>query len=167
MLSLLHTLFDISFLRKGPEELPHSWVVLYLCVGLWGASLLCVTVLLQNFTSADSVISIISWLLTLVCYVMVLSFAGKSSRMLQTLSAVIGTGALITFGMLAALVLFTPFLGGRMASFVAIGILLWSIPVKGHIIARAIERHLFVGFIIAATIFLLQMSLGQILTPES
>lgn len=128
---------------------------------------MCVTVLLQNFSSTDSVISIISWLLSLICYVMVLSVAGKSSRMLQTLSAVIGTGALITFGMLAALVLFTPFLGGRIASFVAIGILLWSIPVKGHIIARAIERHLFVGFIIATAIFLLQMSLGQILTPES
>ena len=167
MLTLLHTLFDISFLRKGPDALPHSWVVLYLCVGLWGASLLCVTALLQNFTAVDSVISIISWLLSLICYVMVLSFSGRMSRLLQTLSAIIGTGALITFGMLAALVLFTPFLGGRIASFAAIGILIWSIPVKGHIIARAIERHLYIGFVIATAIFLLQMTLGQILTPES
>lgn len=167
MLPLLHTLFDISFLRKGPEDLPHSWVVLYLCVGLWSASLLCLTVLLQNVTSRDAVIGIVSWLLSLVCYAGVLAFAGKHIRMMQTLSAIIGTGALITFGMLAALVLLTPFLGGRIASFAAVGVLFWSIPVKGHIIARAIDRSMYIGFVIALVVFILQFSLGQILTPES
>jgi hypothetical protein len=167
LLGLTYTLFDISFLRKGPEDLPHSWIVLYWCVALWSAGLLCVTVLLQNFTSQDSVISIVSWLLSLVCYGAVLAFMGQQNRMLQTLSAIIGTGAVITFGMLAALVLLTPFLGGRIASFAAIAVLIWSIPVKGHIIARAIDRSMYTGFLIALGVFVLQFALSQILTPES
>lgn len=125
------------------------------------------TILLQNMTLQDSFVSLITWMLGLFCYLFILTVTAKSSRVLQTLSALIGTGAIITFGMLSVLLLVTPFAGGRLAVLVTLLVLFWSIPVKGHIIARAIERHWYAGFVIALSIFILQYSLSRILTPES
>jgi hypothetical protein len=34
--------------------------------------------------------------------------------------------------------------------------LLWSVPVEGHIIARAMGRHWYIGILIAITVFVLQ-----------
>jgi hypothetical protein len=104
--------------------------------------------------------------LGLVCYVFVLALSGHSSRSLQTLAALIGVGAIITFAMLAELILLTPFLGADLANLGAILVLFWSVPVKGHIIARAIERHWYLGIVIAMFIFVLQFAFSSTLTPE-
>jgi hypothetical protein len=58
--------------------------------------------------------------------------------------------------MVAAFVLLNPFLGASLASVLVWLILIWSVPVKGHIIARAIGRHWYVGIAISVTIFILQ-----------
>lgn len=166
MLPLIRTLFAISLLRKGPEDIPHSWLVLYLCAALWLFGLVAMTVLIQNFSAREAGVGLASWVLGLVCYVFVLALSGHSSRSLQTLAALIGVGAIITFAMLAELILLTPFLGADLANLGAILVLFWSVPVKGHIIARAIERHWYLGIVIAMFIFVLQFAFSSTLTPE-
>jgi hypothetical protein len=44
-------------------------------------------------------------------------------------------------------------------------ILLWSIPVEGHIIARAIDRHWYVGIGAALAVFVFQLFLYGVLNP--
>jgi hypothetical protein len=41
-------------------------------------------------------------------------------------------------------------------SLIANLILLWSVPVEGHIIARATERHWYIGILVALAVFILQ-----------
>ncbi len=166
MLPLIRILFDIIVLRKGPEDIPHSWLVLYMCVAFWVLGLLAMTILIQNFNSYEAWVGLASWVLGLVCYILVLAFSGRSSRGLQTVAALAGVGAMISFAMLAELVLLTPFLGRSLANLAAVLVLFWSVPVKGHIIARAIERHWYIGIAIAMSVFILQFAFTSTMTPE-
>lgn len=167
MQKLLQTLFDITLLRRGPEDLPHGWLVLYVCVGLWLLALFATTVMIPNFTVPDAWISAGSAGVGIGCYVAVLGITGFGARLLQTLSALIGCGALISFAMLALLVLMTPFVGQNFANIGAFLLLVWSVPVKGHIIARAINQHWYAGIAIALAIFLLQLAFTQALASRS
>lgn len=166
MLPLIRVLFDITLLRNGPEDIPRSWLMLYMCVGLWVLGLVVTTVLIQNFNTAEAWVGLASWVLGLICYVFILIFMGYSNRSLQTVAAIAGAGAIISFAMLAELVLLTPILGSNLANFGAVLILFWSVPVKGHIIARAIERHWYIGIVFATSIFALQFAFTSTLTPE-
>ena len=44
-------------------------------------------------------------------------------------------------------------------------VLLWSVPVEGHIIARAIDRFWYVGLVAASTVFIVQLFLLASLSP--
>ena len=102
-----------------------------------------------------------------VCYLGVLVLTDRLDRGLQTLSAIVGTGALISFALVAELVLLTPLIGAVAADFGAIIIVFWSVPVKGHIIARAIDQHWFAGIAIAMAVFILQVALSEALTTDT
>ena len=81
---------------------------------------------------------------------------GKPSRLLQTISAIVGCGALISLAFVAEYILLLPFLGDVFTGLIANLLLLWSVPVEGHIIARAIDRHWYIGILIAVVVFVLQ-----------
>lgn len=167
MQQLLKLLFDIALLRRGPDEIPYSWLVLNVCVALWLASLLATTLMLGNFDIRDAGVAIGSAIVGIVCYSIVLMMLGFTTRFMQTVSALVGTGALISFAMLAALVLLTPFVGRNIANLLAFLLLVWSVPVKGHIIARAINWHWYAGIAIALAVFMLQLTFTETLTPRS
>ena len=46
LLPLLRTLFDITLLRKGPDNIPSSMILLLLAIGLWLFSSLAVLALM-------------------------------------------------------------------------------------------------------------------------
>lgn len=164
---LLKTLLDITLLRRGPDGIPHSWIVLDLCIGLWLLALFATTVMIDNFSMRDAGVAVGSAVVGILCYSVVLAIRGYAARTLQTVSALIGTGALISFAMLAVLVMVTPFVGRNIANLVAFLLLVWSVPVKGHIIARAINWHWYAGIAVALAIFMLQLTFTQTLTPGS
>ncbi|MDX1517724.1 MAG: hypothetical protein R3288_12845 [Woeseiaceae bacterium] len=164
---LLKLLFDIVLLKRGPDEVPYSWLVLNACVALWLAALFATTIMLGNFDMRDAVVAIGSAALGVGCYSVVLVATGFSARFVQTVSALVGTGALISFAMLAVLVLMTPFVGRNIANLAAFLLLVWSVPVKGHIIARAINWHWYAGIAVALAVFMLQLTFTETLTPRT
>ncbi len=156
MLPLVRTLFDIALLRKGPDSIPRSAVLFVLIVGLWLFSSLAALALIERYDESDFLVGMFASLVGILCYVAVIVISGHSARVLQTISAILGCGALISLAFVAEFVLFTPFLGQSISGLVAQLILLWSVPVEGHIIARAIDRHWYVGILIAISVFALQ-----------
>jgi hypothetical protein len=132
-------------------------IVLWLFSGLVGV------VLIPLFSEADFLLGLFSGLFGIMCYAAVVVLNGHSARLLQTISAVIGCGSLISIAVVAELVLFTPFLGEQPAGFIATLIVFWSVPVKGHIIARAIDRHWYLGIVIAIAVFSLQLALVDVI----
>jgi hypothetical protein len=88
--------------------------------------------------------------------------------MTQTLTAIIGCGALLLLAHVTESVLLRPFVGDRFTDLASGLTLLWSIPVEGHIIARAIDRHWYIGILIAIGVFFLQAVIyGRVMTAPA
>lgn len=151
-------------LRRGPEHLPGSVVLLGMTVFLWLLSSLSALAFIDRFTENDLFLGLFSGMVGLSCYTGVLVLSGRSARILATLSAIIGTGALIMLMFVAQYALLTPIVGGTASGLIATVIVLWSVPVEGHIIARAIDRHWYVGVVIAVAVFIVQYTINQSLT---
>jgi len=111
-------------------------------------------------TGGESVLlSFITSLLGYVFYAAVLMVSGFPNRLGQTISSIMACGSILTLLMVFAYVMLSPFLGARIAALAATLILFWSVPVKGHIIARAINKHWYLGIAIAMAIFILQFAI--------
>jgi hypothetical protein len=156
LLPLVKTLFDITLLRKGPDSIPASVMLLLLVVALWLFSSLTILSLIEQYEERDFIIGLYTALAGVVAYTAILVVAGHAARAMQTITAILGCGALISLACVAEYVLFTPFLGQPITGIVAQLILLWSVPVEGHIIARALDRHWYLGIVIAIVVFVLQ-----------
>lgn len=92
-------------------------------------------------------------------YVLILLVTGHSRRMLQALTTIIGCGAILTMLIILESLLLRPMLGRDVANLLGLLIIFWSVPVEGHIIARAIDRHWYIGIAIAVVAFALQYAL--------
>ena len=57
VLPLIRTLFDIVLLRKGPDAIPRSGLLLVMAVGLWLFSSLAGLALIGRFDESDSACS--------------------------------------------------------------------------------------------------------------
>lgn len=133
-------------------------------IALWLFSALAGLALIDRFSDTDFFLGVFSSIVGIACYAALVVLSGRSARLLQTVSAIVGCSALIFFAFVAEYVLFTPFLGPPTAGLVATLILFWSVPVEGHIISRAIDRHWYVGILIAVGVFCLQYLLNAALT---
>ena len=167
VLALLETWFDIIRLRKGPDAIPYSWILTLIALLLWLLSGLVIMLMTAELDDQDYLVSTFTGVVGLACYASVVVLSGYTPRLLQTLTAILGCGALIGFMYIAGAVFLTPFLGANIANIVVTLILLWSIPVEGHIIARAIERHWYVGIVAALAVFVFQLFFYGLLNPSA
>ncbi len=125
---------------------------------LWLFARLATLALISSSSDKIFVIEFFSLLLSTCAYVAVIVLARKSSHLLQTITAIIGVSALMRVVYLTANALLLPFLGIGFMRIVVLATLLWSIAVKGHIIARAIERHWYAGLAIALAVTIMQIA---------
>ena len=151
--------------RKGPDAIPYSWVLFQVTVILWLFPLLVAATLIPNFTGGAVSITLASWLVSLAIFAIIVGMSGYRARLLQTLSAIIGCGALIFIAQVAGIVLLTPFIGTELVQIFVWLLLFWSVRVKGHIIACAIQSERHIGMLIAIAVFVLQYALARALTP--
>jgi len=162
LLPLLKTLFDIILLRKGPDQIPRSLVMLTMNLALWLFSALAALALIDRFDESDFLLSLFSGAVGLICYAGIVIASRKPERLQQTMSAIIGCGALISLAFVVEYVLLEPLLGDVSAGIIATLILFWSVPVEGHIIARAVNRHWYVGILLAVIVFSLQYVINRL-----
>ncbi len=166
LLPFLQTLFDIALLRKGPEHIPRSVVFLLMAMALWFVSALTALALIDRFDESDFILEIFSALIAVAFYSAIVIVARQRPRLTQTISAIIGCGALLTLVFVAAYAMLKPFIGAGFMTLVAWLILLWSVSVKGHIIASAINRHWYIGLSISVTVFVLQSIINVLVSSE-
>ncbi|MGI9199563.1 MAG: hypothetical protein ACR2QL_00790 [Woeseiaceae bacterium] len=156
MLPLIQTLFDIVRLRKGPEHIPRSTVLLILVIGLWLFAVLAQMVMIERIAEADFFYEIFSALVGVICYSAVVIGFGKAARLTQTITAILGCGALLSILFTVGYIVLQA-VGNNTLTFLMVwAIVLWSISIKGHIIASAISRHWYLGLAIAVFVFILQ-----------
>jgi len=138
-------------LRKGPDIIPSSWLVFLVAFSLLILSSSGVILLIDigSPSNQNPLINLLAYFGGILFYVGVLAFYGYFDRTLQTITAIVACGSLITIAFVLEFILFAPFIGKNFASLIASVIMLWSIPVEGHIIAFAIERKRPFGVAIA------------------
>ena len=166
MLPLIRTLFDIALLRKGPESVPRSVVLLLMSLMLWGLAIVAYNTVFQTTNQVSFQREAFGFILGLTCYFSVLSLAQVPDRAIQTFTALIGCGAIMVLCFIAMVVTVGQLLGNLFVSMLVLSYLIWSISVEGHIIARAIDRALYIGVIIAFMIFVVQIGALEMVFPE-
>jgi hypothetical protein len=167
LLLLLRTFLDIIALRKGPEHVPDSWLLLVLSGAMMIAATFAATVLIEELAQQDFRLTIATATFGLLFYGAVLFVFGHPRRIVRALTCVLGCGAILTVLYVAEFVLFRPIVGPAAAGAVAALIALWSIPVEGHIISRVIQQHRFIGVAIAVAAFILQFGFQSAFSARS
>lgn len=165
MLLLLRTFVDIIALRKGPDSVPASWLVLAIALVLMGLSSCASVVMIDVDRERSYPLMLLAYALGILFYSAVVLLSGRAKRLLQAISSIVACGSIITLFVVVVFVAGTPLLGREGAAAAATLVLFWSVPVEGHIIARAIGQHWFVGIAIAMTAFVLQYALRTGFTP--
>jgi hypothetical protein len=165
VLTLFKTFIDIILLRKGPEDIPRSSVLLVFVVSFWLAAGAAVIATIDVLGQTDFVVSLMTSAVAILLYSSVLVFSNKSARLLQTLTAILGCGAVLQVFFVGGHVILGSLIDKNVAALISYLILLWSVPVEGHIIARATNRYWYVGFLIAFSVFLLQIELSNFINP--
>ena len=143
-------------LRKGPEQVPDSGLVLLFALVLMQFSSVVAATLINLGEDYSHLLTLITHVLGMGIYAAILLATGFFQRILPVLSALIACGAILTLLFVAAYVMLNPFLGTDLAVVIATLIIIWSVPVEGHIIARAIDRHWYIGIVIAMIVFTVQ-----------
>ncbi|MCP4302360.1 MAG: hypothetical protein GY783_17380 [Gammaproteobacteria bacterium] len=165
MFALFETLFDIIRLRKGPDAIPHSVVLLVVIVALWLFAGLVMTLMTAELDEKDFFIGTLTGMAGLSCYAAIVVLSGKRARLLQAVMALLGCGALLSLLFVAGNVFLSPFLSENITKLIVTLILLWTVPVEGHIISRTIDRHWYVGVVAAVAVFVFQLLLYSVMDP--
>lgn len=141
-------------MRKGPDGLPASWLVFALALLAMQLTSMLGASLIDYGDDYSHLLVFISNLLAICIYAAILLVAGFARRFLQTLSAIVACGAILGLLFIITYTALTPLLGHDFAVLLATLFIFWSVPVEGHIIARAIERDWYVGIAIAMMVFI-------------
>lgn len=165
MLALFETLFSIIRLKKGPDAIPYSWLLCLITMTMWLFAGLGMTAMTEEIGDKDFLFGTFTGVVALACYASIVVLSGYTPRLLQTVTAILGCGAVLSLLFIAGNVVLSSFLSENLTITVVTLILLWSIPVEGHIIARAIDRHWYVGIVAAMAVFVFQLFLYASLNP--
>ena len=165
MQTLLKTYLEIIALRKGPEVIPASWLVLVVSVVLLALFWL-LQLSVVELQAPQIIAALVGYALALAFYGAVVYLTGHGARILPTLSAIIACGSIISAVALLESLIMRNVVGEAVAADVAFLIWFWSVPVKGHVVARTIQQHWLVGITIAMSAFILRLGVqAAFVTP--
>ena len=150
-------------LRQGPERVPASWLVFLLAITLMQLVSIVGATLIDYGDKYSHLLAFITNLLGMSIYAVILFLAGFANRFLQTVSAIVACGAILGLLFVCSYVMLTPLLGKDIAVILATLFIFWSVPVEGHIIARAIEQNWYLGIAISMVVFVVQYGFQSVM----
>ncbi len=143
MKELIQLFTQIALLRRGPQDLPASLLLLAIAiVGYFGINVLVGGLMppIKGWAAAHLVVDVV---FTLVWYVVLLRLAGRSERTLQTTTAVFGFQAV-----LSPLLVISEWLMLRFAqdatwqlpvALMWLTLVIWVIAANSHVVKAALE----------------------------
>ena len=163
VLTLFKTLGQIVLLQKGPQDIPHSSLLFVFVTAMWFLVDIISVMLIDTYTSSVFSIDVILAVVALGIYAIIINAFGRSDRLKQCFTAILGCSILFSIVLSGAQLVFPLLLAEGEVSWAVQLIWFWSIPVEGHIIARTIERQWFIGFLIALAVLIAQLQLLTVL----
>ena len=151
MLQLFRAWIDVCLLRKAPQDLPAS--AIFLVVSFCCYTLVSILVSVQSYSLSSALLLALTDLTLLVVFTgSLLLMQGKSARIMQTLSAMAGSGSVLG---ICALPLFLLTETGTSTDPIPVPaplaamwllLLLWNLLVVSHIIRHALSSSFLIGF---------------------
>ncbi len=163
MRQLFEVFWKICLLRKGPQDLPHSGLLLGLALA--AHIFMGVILILQGDDRIqDAYTAILGTLLTVVLLSVILQVARRGSRLIQALTALAGCEVIIGvfYLLLGALAIFLGEDADALALF-WLGLLSWNIVVVGHILRHAINVNLPIGVVLSVLMTIVQYLVNDFL----
>jgi hypothetical protein len=167
LLLFLRTLLDIALLRKGPQDLPRSPVTLFMASLFWLFVILFSQVALFGLSGQRFIMEIVLLAVALAIYYLMLVLNGKNARVGQCIAAILGVGAMVMLLFVLSTLSIWRFFGQAGIQFAVGAFMIWSVCAKGHIIAQGLDRQWFIGAILAFSILVLQMVVGDFMRIDS
>lgn len=161
MQQLLSAFVDIIMLRRGPQDLPASQFLMVSALLCYTASGL--ALFLTQIPSLPGALSELSVVLGMEAgfFLGLLALQGRLARAVQTLTALWGTGAILTLAGLPLHIWITSIPAGTdpatIASMGVLLLLILSLVVAGHILREALEVPLPAGILLVMSEFILSV----------
>jgi len=160
MKELIRAFLDIARWRKGPEDLPASGFLLTVTLGGYILASI-VTVLFYARGVADLLAQVtLDIALMFGFFGLLLVFYKKTPRFEQTMTALLGTGIVLTviaLPLIAWLRVESAETTTSIPALLMFLVVLWSISITGHIMRRALEIPFAGGVLMAVGYFLLSV----------
>jgi len=160
---LIKLFFQIALLRKGPQDVPAHPGLLRLILPVYLAINLLILLLNDYWSTALQQIAV-DFMLMLAFSWPLLHFSGKQARFPQTLCALLGTDAVISF----CAVPVVASLNSNPADIAVLAMLLlmvWHWLVTGHIFRHALDKPLFFGLGLSLLYILISSQVMALLFP--
>jgi hypothetical protein len=169
MLAYIQVLIKIALRRSGPEDIPDSGFLLGLTLAIYFITQVPLALIAYGLNDLLVRTVSVSLLLLFGGLWILLRLTGNSARYRRTLTAMLGASALLS-------VLSIPFslwrqsllgaeTGVALPSTFLFAIMLWSIAIDGHILARALSRPYGIGLFISIGYFLVHTTILFELMP--
>lgn len=168
MYALFNLFLDICLLRKGPQDVPPSPILLKLTLLAYGVSSLLILLLVTAAGAAIMQALTDILLLAGLTYV-ALHSVQLSARYTQTLTALAGAGTLL--GVLALPLFF--WIGqaaqrqtdASLPGLLFLGLIVWDLAVMSHILRHALSVNRWIGLLYALAYFFISIMLRNLLFP--
>jgi len=166
MTALLRLFWNICLLRQPPQDVPASWTLFLLVLSL--------NLVIDSLRVSEQVglpqavvlILIYSGAL-LGVIVLLLGLLGHLARAQQTLTALLGSGLLITLCILPVEWVMALFPGSEgMFGFLLLFLYVWSLIVTAHILRHALSVKFFFAAVLSLGYFMLSFRLASLLIPQ-
>jgi hypothetical protein len=171
MLALLDAFFQIVRRRRGPEDLPDSQFLLSVVLAAYMIAQVPVAAILNGWSATALAAILVDTALLASVFWLLLRFTQHMSRYRRTLTALLGSGALLALPQ-APLVFFSKVAtaAGQAPVGPTVGllaVLFWSIVVQAHIVSRALSSNFGVGLAVALAYFLLSYQVSGQFAPAA
>ena len=167
MYQLMKLFWEISLLRKGPQDVPGARVLFWplLLAGFFVDLFMAV-----NFVDIQSAISLVlaNTLLLFGLVILLLYVFRYQNRIMQTLICLIGTGLIFSFIRMPLMYIFkfipnTPGIFGMLE----IGVLIWSLFVIAHILRHALSIEFMLAGMLSFGYFMVSYQLANYFLPQA
>lgn len=150
MLAFINLFFDICRFQRNPQDIPSSLTIKNLTLALYITLGFFVTAIHETLAISLVTVFVDTALMLSLAYIS-LWISGLNDRILQTITALAGTGSII-------MVLSTPFViwllyvppgEASISNLFLTALVFWNIAVIGHILRHALNMPIWAGFTIA------------------
>ncbi len=168
-MSVLQLLFSMLLMKSAPQDLPYARpLAVKLGVFYWISGVVVLNSTLRPPALLESMT--LSLLILLVFPYIVLKAFRLQARYVQTLSALVGVGALFNLLSWPILALFAGPLEeeslATVLSFAFLMLLSWEVLIKAYIFRHAMEIGMLNALLLSLALFFIAMTLSRLLFPD-